>query len=128
MAITWEIDPVDDVILERWEGVITAADVSSHWRSFLVDPTVLACRRTLVDLRPARLAVYGHELAALVRDVAVPLLGDLNWRTAIVVDEPAEFGFARQYQELAEVFSKDAIFFDTREARRWLTREQPPAG
>jgi hypothetical protein len=88
---------------------------------------VLACRRTLVDLRPARIALYGHELAALVRDVATPLLGDLTWRTAIVVDEPADFGFAQQYQAFAEVFSKDAIFFDTHEARRWLAREPPPA-
>jgi hypothetical protein len=123
MPITWEIDAADDVILEVWDGVITAADVSGHWRSFLTEPAVLECRRTLVDLRPARLALYGHELAALVRDVAAPMLGDLTWRTAIVVDEPAEFGFAQQYQAFAEVFSEDAIFYDTREARRWLTRD-----
>jgi hypothetical protein len=124
MAITWEIDPIDDLILERWEGIITAADVSNHWRTFLLDPAVLACRRTLVDLRPARIALYGHELSSLVRDVAIPMLGELTWRTAIVVDEPVDFGFARQYQAFAEVFSEDAIFYDTREARRWLTRDQ----
>src|SRR3954453_647805 len=127
MTITWEIDSIDDVILERWDGVITAADISDHWRSFLLDPAVLACRRTLVDLRPARLAIYGHELSALVRDVAMPLLGGLTWATGIVVDEPVEFGFARQYQAFAEVFSEDAIFYDTHEALRWLKREQPAA-
>ena len=83
----------------------------------------MACRRTLVDLRQADIRFDGKHLAGLVDAVAVPRLGRLKWRTAIVVGGPVQFGVARQYQVFAEVYSTDAIFENYDAALTWLLRQ-----
>ena len=48
----------------------------------------------------------------LVRAVAVPGVNGKEWRTALLVGDPIQFGVSRQYQAFAEMYSNDAIFRD----------------
>jgi hypothetical protein len=125
VPITYSIDADLGVILERWQGDVTAADLRRYWEGFLADPQVMALRRTLVDLREARILFSGPELSDLVWDVVKPALGGLGWTTAIVVGRAraVQFGVSKQYQVFAQAYSRDAIFEDYDEARRWLARE-----
>lgn len=120
MPITYSIDREDNLITEIWTGRIAAGDLEAYWRRLLSDPEVMAIRRTLVDLRKAEILFTGGELAALVDAVVTPKLAGRRWKTAVVVERPAQFGTVRQYQVFAGHFSSDAIFHDLDDARRWL--------
>ena len=122
MPITYSIDADLGVILEAWQGDVTAADLRRYWEAYLADPQVTALRRTLVDLREARILFTGMELSDLVWDVVKPALGAQRWTTAIVVARMVQFGVSRQYQVFAQAYSRDAIFEDYGEALRWLTQ------
>ena len=76
-----------------------------------------------LDLRGANIRFTGNELSNLVSTVVTPVLNGRDWRTAIVVEEPVQFGVSRQYQVFAERFSTDAIFHDYDEALRWLLQQ-----
>ena len=123
MPITYSIDTELGAILEAWQGDVTAADLRRYWEAYLADPRVMALRRTLVDLRQARILFSGAELSDLVWDVVKPVLGGRRWTTAIVVARAVQFGVSKQYQALAEAYSRDAIFEDYDEALRWLAQE-----
>jgi hypothetical protein len=123
MPITYSIDTELGVILEAWQGDVTAADLRRYWEAYLADPRVMALRRTLVDLRQAHILFRGAELSNLVRDVVKPALGGKGWTTAIVVAQAVQFGVSKQYQVFAQAYSRDAIFEDYDEALRWLAQE-----
>jgi hypothetical protein len=120
MPISYTLDEETGFITEVWTGDIAASDLASHWRRYLADPAVLRIRRTLVDLRGCRILFKGVELSTLVKTMVIPILDGRDWKTAIVVDHPAQFGVSRQYQAFAESYSSDAIFSDPEDARRWL--------
>lgn len=120
MPITYSIEHSREVIMETWAGEISADDLAAHWRAYLADPDVLRIRRTLVDLRRSKILFYGHEMDDLIRTIVVPILGDLDWKTAVLVDDHLQFGISRQYQAFAERYSKDAIFKDSDTAIQWL--------
>jgi hypothetical protein len=125
VPISYCIDGDLGVIVETWEGDVTAADLRGYWAGYLADPEVMALRKTLVDLRRARILFSGPELSDLVWEVVKPALRGLGWTTAIVVapTRAVQFGVSRQYQVFAQAYSRDAIFEDYDEALRWLTRE-----
>jgi hypothetical protein len=125
VSITYEVDQKRNVIFETWSGPVDAAELGAYWRAYLADPAVLRCRRTVVDLRKAVVVFKGHELSTLVKTIAEPVLAGRKWRTAVVVDEPHQFGVARQYSVFAEVYSSDEIFRTPEEALAWLIREEP---
>jgi hypothetical protein len=89
----------------------------------LADPKVLALRRTVVDVRHSRPLFNGDDLAALIATEVMPVLGQRRWTTAIVVEQPLQFGVSRQYQALAEHYSRDAIFSKVDEAIAWVLRQ-----
>jgi len=120
MPITYTIDEKSGVILESWQGTITADDLAAYWRGLLADPAAMALRRTVADLRRSRLAFSGAELMQLVDEIATPRLAGSSWKTAIIVDTPDQFGVSRQYQVYAEHYSRDAIFHDPDAALRWV--------
>src|SRR3954470_9909303 len=124
MPITYEVDPEQNLIYERWSGYVNARALGEHWHQYLVDPAVIACRRTLVDLRDAHIDFTGSELRHLVRTLVEPVLAGRAWTTALLVGRPSQRGSAHQYQVYAESYSEDAIFEDEDEALTWL-REQP---
>lgn len=120
--ITYSIDRARDFILEVWRGLVTADDLRAHWGAFLENADVMRIRRTLVDMREAELQFTGQELSHLVSDLVIPRLGGLDWKTAILVAQPVQFGVSRQYQVFAESYSADSIFYDVDEAIAWLLR------
>jgi hypothetical protein len=118
--ISYSVDLAQGVIFEVWRGDITAADLRRYWGTYLADPEVLSVRRTLVDMRAATILFSGNDLSNLVASVVIPALGGRDWKTAIVVEQPVQFGVSRQYQVFAERYSRDSIFHDPDEALRWL--------
>jgi hypothetical protein len=122
MPITYSIDSQRDVIFELWSGDVSAVDLGEYWKRFLADPRVMACRKTLVDLRGCNICFTGAELSHLVETIVLPILGDQDWTTAIVVESRVQYGVARQYHVFAEHYSRDAIFFEPDAALAWLLR------
>ena len=50
MPIAYTRDRVHNIINESWTGTVTAGELAAYWRTYLTDPEVMRCRRTLVDL------------------------------------------------------------------------------
>ena len=123
MPISYTIDYSHRIVRTVWSGDVTAADVRAHWLVYLDDPLVMALRRTLTDLRSAQLKFSGEELYELIRDVVVPRLEGVGWKTAILVARPDQFGVSRQYQVFAR-YSEDSIFHDEARALDWLKSDQ----
>ncbi len=121
MPIQYRIDRATGIIEETWSGTVTIGDLRDYWRGYLADPEVLQLRRTVADLRAADIAFTGAELDSLVGALVLPMLGDRDWRTAIVVGDPVQFGVGRQYQVFADRYSRDSIFDDPEKAKAWLT-------
>lgn len=121
MPITYSIDGEKKLITEVWTGEISAKCLENYWKAYLEDPEVLAIRRTLVDLRQAtKILFMGADLDALIHRIVLPVLNGRDWKTALLVHDPLQFGVSRQYQVFADYYSKDAIFHDMEEARNWL--------
>jgi hypothetical protein len=127
LPIAYELDRGRNIIIETWTGRITASDLAAYWRGYLLDPEVMRCRRTLVDLRDADVEFTGAELNQLIRTIALPAIGDRKWATAILVNAPAPYGVSRQYQVFAERYSHDSIFDDGERAVNWLLQQDPDA-
>lgn len=121
MPISYSIDAQLGIILETWVGDVSASDLAEYWRHYLADPEVLSLRRTLVDLRQANPTFTGRELADLISGIVDPILQGRDWKTAIIIDKPIQFGISRQYHAFAEHYSRDAIFSDPAAALQWLT-------
>jgi hypothetical protein len=120
MPITYSIDHNQNLIMEVWTGEIQAVDLANYWKRYLVDPDVLAIRRTIVDLRQAVILFNGLDMNRLIRSIVQPMLAGRDWKTAIVIEKPLQLGISRQYQVFAERYSKDAIFHSLEEARNWF--------
>ena len=120
MPISYVIDDDQRVIRETWSGEVSAGDLRNYWQQYLADAQVLELRRTIVDLRRATPTFDGAALRELITTVVDPVLKGRDWRTAIVVEKPLQFGISRQYQAFAEHYSRDAIFSDPESAMRWL--------
>ena len=120
MPITYSIDRQNRVIEEKWMGTIDKDDLADYWKRYLEDPEVLDIRRTIVDLREAHILFTGNQMEALIASIVLPALKGRDWKTAIVVEQPVQFGVSRQYQVFADRYSKDAIFNNMDEARGWL--------
>jgi len=121
MGITYSIDDNLGIIRETWTGDVSAQDLATYWNHYLADPRVLSIRKTLVDLRDATPTFSGQQLSALIRAVVDPVLQGRDWKTAIVVAQPVQFGVSRQYHAFAQHYSTDSIFSDPATALAWLT-------
>jgi len=122
MPITFSIDDRLGIIRETWSGVCTIEDLRGLWTHYMSDPEILALRVTYADLRTASISFAGWQMRSLVKAVVDPVLQGRDWLTAIVVDGPIQLGMSRQFQEFADHFSRDAIFFDPQDALEWLVR------
>jgi hypothetical protein len=120
LPITYSIDRSLGVIFEVWRGDVTADDLGRYWTAYLENPEVLELRRTLVDLRAAEIQFTGSEMLHLVSSIVLPVLNGRDWKTAIVVQKPAQFGLSKQYHFFAEQYSTDSIFFEPEPALSWL--------
>jgi hypothetical protein len=122
--ITYTIDSRLGVIFETWTGAVTAADLRAYWTSYMNDPQVMALRITLADLRRANIQFSGDELNGLVCGLVEPKLQGRQWKTAILVANPVQFGISRQYHAFAGLYSNDSIFADRDLALCWLIGKQ----
>jgi len=124
VPIAYSIDREDGCIIETWTGDVTARELMTHWRRYLADPEVLALRRTLVDLRHCRILFTPAELSELVSRLVLPALHGMNWRTAIVLGDPAHFEMSRQYHAFAASYSQDSVFSTPEAALAWLRSQR----
>jgi len=127
LPIAYTVDRVHNIINEAWTGTVTAGELAAYWRTYLTDPEVMRCRRTLVDLLDAHIAFTGAELATLIEAIARPAIQNRTWATAILVSAPVAYGVSRQYQVFSEQYSRDAIFTDRDAALAWLVAQNPDA-
>ena len=125
MPIAYSIDREKKLIVEVWTDEIQSHDLAAYWKRYLSDPEVLAIRRTIVDLRTADIRFSGLDFGHLIQTLVMPVLQGRSWTTAIVVTKPALFGFGRQYQAFAQIYSKDSIFSNVEEAERWISAIEP---
>jgi hypothetical protein len=123
MPIQYRVNSEGGIIEEAWSGTVSIRDLHEYWSAYLADPEVRRLRRTVVDLRAAEIAFTGVELNALVQSLVIPSLGGLDWKTALVVSQPVQYGVSRQYQVFAESYSSDAIFDDVGKAREWMASQ-----
>ena len=120
MPITYRIDREKSLIFETWAGEISAKDLAAYWKQYLADAEVLEIRRTIVDLRASVISLSWMDLDGLIEELVLPALKGRKWTTAIVVEGPAQFGVSRQYQAVADRYSKDSIFANVLEAEKWI--------
>ncbi|MGO9015215.1 MAG: hypothetical protein ACLQF0_09570 [Dissulfurispiraceae bacterium] len=120
MPISYTVDEEARVIYEKWVGDIYATDLASYWKDYLKDPIVLEIRRTLVDLREAKVCFKGEDFSQLIPSIVLPILGKRTWKTAILVNEPYQYGVSMQYHVFADIYSCDAVFYDREKALSWL--------
>ena len=83
----------------------------------------MALRKTLVDMRKANILFTDHEFNNLIRSVAIPGLAGKDWKSAIIVERPVQYGVCRQFQVFAECYSKNAIFYEYDLALQWLRQQ-----
>ena len=124
MPITVSIDKKLGIIREMWVGSISAGEVREHWTRLLTDPEALALRASLSDLREASLDFGGWQMRRLIDTVVNPLLQGRDWISAMIVAGPLQLGMTRQYQDLADHYSRDAIFFNEHDALEWLMHQR----
>lgn len=125
MPITYQVDVARNFIHETWNGAVSAGELSNYWRAYLADPAVMACRRTLVDIRCGTPSFSWMELESLIRNLVLPILGDRHWRSALLVSNTVQFGVSRQYEVFANIYSQDSIFYDQVTALEWLLSDRP---
>ncbi|GFO66968.1 hypothetical protein GMLC_05470 [Geomonas limicola] len=123
MPISYSIDREMGVIFELWEGDISKKDLAEYWSTFLSDPEVLTIRKTVADIRKATPMFNGDDLSDLIHAIVHPAIDGLSWKTALVVENPHQFGVSRQYQVFAARYSQDAIFKDQASALQWLMQK-----
>jgi len=124
MPITYSIDHKLGIVRETWTGEITVDDVRAAWTHYLTDPEILALRATLADVRGASFKFSAWDVRRLIQTLVDPMLRGRDWITAIVLSGPSQLDMTRHYQELAEHYSRDAIFFSEGEALQWLIHER----
>ena len=124
MPISFTIDNKLGIIRETWSGKVTVEDVRALWSHHVSDPEALALRATLADLRDATIEFGGWQMGRLIETVVDPVLQGRGWITAILVEGPVQLEMSRQFQELADHFSHDAIFFEEHDALEWLIRQR----
>jgi hypothetical protein len=123
MPISYTVDKKENVVMVTWKGDVTGDDYREHLRTMLRDPDALRAGRSLTDLRQANVLMSGVELTAIGTAEALPLLAGREWRTAVLVGSPLNFGVARQYQILSQSESTDYVFQDLAAALAWLVKD-----
>ena len=124
MPISYQASHSEGVVTAVWVGDISSAELREHLGRLLRDENAMALRKSLSDLRGATLLFSEQELHLAVREVVAPLLKGKDWISAIVVRTPTQFQMGSKYQGIALAYSRDAIFSNVDEAKRWLLKQQ----
>ena len=120
MPIAWEVDPARSLVLMTATGDVTMADWLQARREYGGDPAMLACRRFLVDLRQAAMALRGDEVRALSGTRRELPFVTPESRTAVVVANPLAYGLSRMYELTRKDDGRFRVFDDYDQALRWI--------
>ncbi|HWQ10752.1 MAG TPA: hypothetical protein VN436_16640, partial [Holophaga sp.] len=93
-----------------------------HWKAKLADPRVMRCKRTLVDVRESRFTFTGAEIQRLVESILEPELEGAGLRSAMIVEEPVQYGVANQFCAFFSRIGDVEIFQDEADALAWVLR------
>ncbi len=125
MAISYQIDPGQGLVLTTVSGVLTDEELLEHKRTLIEDPGFQPGMRELSDVREVeRLEVTAAGVRKMVAldEQNASRLGD--YKLAIVAADDAAFGTARMYQMLTEANVQNiGVFREIEEAKAWLGLE-----
>jgi hypothetical protein len=125
---TIEINHADGIVVAKLEGEATGDALHTFAAALLQPPFVDAELPVLTDMREISVKqLRGEDIKGLVQLVANHRHIMRPVRHAMVVSQPAVFGFARMYELLAEDADPQEInvFYDYDEAVGWLHQGHP---
>ena len=121
MPIRYEFDGAHGRLITHADGVITFHDIDAHLdveqrKRALELPELFDARGATTDLTTDQVRKLVDRATDMLRVVDIGA-------TAVVTDDPALYGMARMYAQLADrVGISAAVFRDVRAAARWLDR------
>lgn len=124
MAITYTVDVQASLLWVKWSGPIGAEDLFRFSAAVREDPAVLACGRSITDVRESEILFKGDELRVVTERLFSPakVRGKI-WKTAVIVAKPVQLGVARQHELLSAGLKTTGVFFTEQAARDWVMAE-----
>ena len=120
MGITYQMDPEIGLVVERWEGVITADIVRDHWEAFFPSDDYLRFDRILVSLQEATPGFLVEELLPLITTLVTPYRKQRkHWNALYVATHEQEY-LAELYLTFSGEAGVSRIFKDRTSAIEWL--------
>jgi hypothetical protein len=118
----YEISYDGPILVVRYSGIVTEGDLVGSVNDVLVlEDHGRNSRPRLTDLRAASDSPIGYAEVASIADRVGHRPLSSTIRSAFLVDQPVQFGFARMFQTLNEHPQITIrIFDDEAAARRWL--------
>jgi hypothetical protein len=120
MPIAYELDPVNNIIRERWWGTITPLDMVHHWGELVKDPLASNFSRHLVDIREAEPGFDEARFWSLVDDFYREHLGRRQEKIAVLVATKIQLSVARGWKLLTFTSVATGIFSNPDKALHWL--------
>lgn len=126
MPVAYEILKAPDVVLARYSGAVTMAEIMQMFETYQTDAAFLLERPHIVDLRDvdtsnvgfnevfSLFAMFGNRYSA----------AGVGMRVAIVATNEVAFGMSRIFENLTEQsdWASAAIFDSVDEAKAWIAR------
>jgi hypothetical protein len=123
MPMRHEIDESRSIVLEYWDGAITAEDLAQYWRVLTADDEAMLIRRSVADVKEIEIRFSGEEMRNCILTILEPALKDRKWKVAIVISSPLQYGVARQFVALAQQVTEASIFDEPSPALDWLLQQ-----
>ena len=120
MALARSIDHERRFLRGTWSGVVAAADIIAAVDSLLADPEAWAVGRSLTDMRAAELELHPADINAALLGSIAPNFGQRQWRMALLVTTPLQYGICRQFLALTSSNFSGDVFYDEAAALTWL--------
>jgi hypothetical protein len=118
MSVNYFILKPYNVLVVRYDGKITVAEINQLRCRFLSDPDFHPSLHQLSDLRDGRLSTLS---GAEIRLLAASSLFNSGTKRAFVTSTNLEFGMARMYGTLLECFGVQVqVFRSIEDACEWL--------
>ena len=121
MPISYHFDEAHRVVRAYWQESVSAEEVLRYWTQRTTEWGNPDYRRTLADIRSCKARFNGPELERLVGSTLGSALPTPGCRTAVLVETPAEYGTARQFQVFFHGIGESRIFTDEADALAWLS-------
>lgn len=105
MPITYRIFPEADIVYADWSGVLSVAEVTGNFRTYLQDPLYRAGRPELIDLtRLENVRFHFRDLPAFLSEVnAQPFPESAGTHTVVLAPGKVAWGLSRMYGTMASL-------------------------